>query len=213
MGYDHGLPSKFRTNVFEMTRMTRISTAARLTIWCLAIFAVMELVFGATMWFMMRRNLYELVDNRVEAQIQDLKQLLQVQSAQTPVAELQQRVSQKYSDDHVGDSVALYLKTGELVYRSALLDKNSVRLLPPDRVKRPMELPFGIGGRPFRFLMQRISANGRVFVIEMGVPAGDAVGTLRRFQFRLWLTGLLLWIVAGFLIYSISRRVVLSGNR
>jgi hypothetical protein len=213
MGYDHGLPSKFRTNVFEMTRMTRISTAARLTIWCLAIFAVMELVFGATMWFMMRRNLYELVDNRVEAQIQDLKQLLQVQSAQTPVAELQQRVSQKYSDDHVGDSVVLYLKTGELVYRSALLDKNSVRLLPPDRVKRPMELPFGIGGRPFRFLMQRISANGRVFVIEMGVPAGDAVGTLRRFQFRLWLTGLLLWIVAGFLIYSISRRVVLSGNR
>jgi hypothetical protein len=213
MGYDHGLPSKFRTNVFEMTGMTRISTAARLTIWCLAIFAVMELVFGATMWFMMRRNLYELVDNRVEAQIQDLKQLLQVQSAQTPVAELQQRVSQKYSDDHVGDSVALYLKTGELVYRSALLDKNSVRLLPPDRVKRPMELPFGIGGRPFRFLMQRISANGRVFVIEMGVPAGDAVGTLRRFQFRLWLTGLLLWIVAGFLIYSISRRIVLSGNR
>jgi hypothetical protein len=53
-----------------------------------------------------------------------------------------------------------------------------------------------------------MSANGRMFVVEMGTPAGDAVATLHRFQFRLFVMGSLLWLVAGFLVYSISRRIV-----
>jgi hypothetical protein len=188
--------------------MKKLSTAARLTIWNLAIFAVLELLFGTTMWSTLRGNLYDLVDNRVEAQIEDLKQFLRTQAAEAPVAELQQRVTEKYAQNHVADFLALYLKSGELVYQSAFLQGNSPGLLPPNAVNRPLQRQLRIAGRPFRFLLQRMSANGRMFVVEIGTPAGDAVGTLRRFQVRLFLIGSLLWLVAGFLVYSISRRIV-----
>ncbi len=188
--------------------MRKLSTAARLTIWNLAIFAVLEMLFGAAMGFTLRGNLYDLVDNRVQAQIEDLDQFLRTQAAEAPVAELQQRVTEKYAQNQVGDFLTLYLKSGELVYQSAFLQENSPGLLPPNAVKRPVQRPFRIAGRPFRFLLQRMSANGRLFVVEMGTPAGDAVGTLRRFKVRLWTIGSLLWLVAAFLIYRISRRIV-----
>ncbi|HEX3822818.1 MAG TPA: hypothetical protein VHW45_20980 [Candidatus Sulfotelmatobacter sp.] len=188
--------------------MRKLSAAASLTIWNLAIFAVLELLFGATMWFTLRRNLYDLVDNRVQTQIEDLNQFLRTQAAEAPVSELQQRLSEKYSQNHVGDFLELYLQSGESVYRSAFLQGNSDGLLPPDAVKRPLQRRVRIAGRPFRFLLQRMSANGRMFVVEMGTPAGDAVATLHRFQFRLFVMGSLLWLVAGFLVYSISRRIV-----
>jgi hypothetical protein len=198
----------YHQTYFDSKRMKKLSTAARLTIWNLAIFAVLELLFGATMWLTLRRNLYDLVDNRVEAQIEDLKQSLRTQAADAPVAELQQRVTEKYSHNDVGDFLVLYLKSGELVYQSAVLQGNSTGLLPPNAVNRPVQRPLRIAGRPFRFLLQRMSANGRMFVVEMGTPAGDTVGTLRRFEFRLWTIGSLLWFVAGFLVSSISRRIV-----
>lgn len=186
----------------------RFSTAARLTICYLAIFAVMELILGTTTWLMLRRHLYEQADIRVEMQIRDLKRLLQTQAAEAPVADLQKRISQKYSDDHVGDFVELYLKSGELVYRSPILEANSDKLYPPDRVKRPMEKTLVVAGRPFHFLLERISANGRVFIVATGVPAGDSVSILRHIRFYLWLIGSLLWVVAGFVVYPISRRMV-----
>jgi hypothetical protein len=93
--------------------MKKLSIAARLTIWNLAIFAVLELLFGAAMWFTLRGNLYDLVDNRVQAQIEDLDQFLRTQSAEAPVAELQQRVTEKYAQNHVADFLALYLKSGD----------------------------------------------------------------------------------------------------
>ena len=188
--------------------MTRLSTATRLTIWCLAIFAVIEFIFGATMWFTLRRNLYDLVDSRVEAQVEDLKRFLQSQNKETPFAQLQQQVNERYGNAHAGDYFELFLEKGDLVYRSALLQENSTVLLPPDQVKRPVVRTRRIADRPFRFFFQKISVDGKLFVVEMGTPADGAVETLHQFRLRLLLVGTLLWIVAGVLVHSFSRRML-----
>ncbi|HEY1679484.1 MAG TPA: hypothetical protein VGG04_17345 [Candidatus Sulfotelmatobacter sp.] len=193
--------------------MKRLSIAARIMLWNLAIFAALEMIFGATMWFTVRHNLYDLVDGRVQAQIEDLNQFLRGLPADAAVAELQQRVSERFSHDRAGDYLELYLLSGEMVYQSFVLRGNTAGLLPPDAVKRPLQRPVRIGGRPFHFLLQRMSANGRMFVVEMGTPAGDAAAVLRRFQFRLFEVGLLLWLAAGFLLYPVSRRIVTHSSR
>lgn len=191
--------------------MKRLSIAARLTIWNLAVFAALELIFGATMWLTVRRNLYDLVDGRVQAQIEELNEFLRKLPADLPVAELQQRVSEKYSHEHGANCLELYLMSGELVYQSSVL-QGAEGLLPPDAVKRPLQRLLRIEGRPFHFLMQRMSANGRMFAVEIGTPASDAALVMYRFRFRVLQMGLLLWLVAGFLVYVIGRRIVSPGT-
>ena len=59
--------------------MKRVSIGLRLTIWYLAIFAVAQLVFGLTMWLLLRHNLYDILDDQLEAQIDDATRFLQSQ--------------------------------------------------------------------------------------------------------------------------------------
>ena len=51
--------------------MRKLSIGMRLTLWYVAIFAVGELVFGASMFLILRHNLYDLVDDGLESQIED----------------------------------------------------------------------------------------------------------------------------------------------
>ena len=55
--------------------MRRLSIGVRLTLWYLAIFALAQFVFGAGMWFILRHNLYDLVDDGLEEPSRRLKKL------------------------------------------------------------------------------------------------------------------------------------------
>ncbi|MGH9497066.1 MAG: hypothetical protein ACRD3B_18870 [Candidatus Sulfotelmatobacter sp.] len=188
--------------------MKTLSTVARLTICNLVIFAVMELLFGTAVWFTLRRNLYDLVDHRVEGQVEDLKRFLRSQSNDMPLDQLQQQMKEKFGKERAGDYLELFLDKGDLVYRSASLQENSAALLAPGQVKRPTARSRKIADRRFRFFFQKISVDGRLFIVEMGTPADDAVETLHQFRFRMLLAGVLLWIVAAFPLHSILRRIV-----
>jgi hypothetical protein len=59
--------------------MRKLSIGVRLTLWYLAIFALAQLIFGAGMWVILRHHLYDLVDDGLEAQIDDLKSFLEAQ--------------------------------------------------------------------------------------------------------------------------------------
>ena len=56
--------------------MKRLSIGVRLALWYLAIFALGEFIFGAGMCLILRNNLYDLVDDGIESQIDDLKNFL-----------------------------------------------------------------------------------------------------------------------------------------
>ena len=177
-------------------------------LWYLAIFALGELAFGAGMWFILRQNLYDLVDDGIESQADDLKSFLEAQKKDATFAKLQEEVNESYSIEHTGDYLALYAENGELMYESSILRAHPSVLMPPDQVKRPVNRSRRIDDKPFRFFFQKLSVNGHVFTVEMGAPADDAVETLHLFRSYLLMFAPLLLIVAAGVGYWMSRRAL-----
>jgi heavy metal sensor kinase len=188
--------------------MRRLSIGVRLTLWYLAFFAVAQLVFGAGMWLILRDNLYDLVDDGLEEQIDDLKNFLQSQPKDRSIAKLQQEVNQTYAIEHSGNYLEIHAENGELIYRSAFLQGHQSELSRPDEVKTPILRSREIEGRPFRFLLQQLDVNGHVYTVEMGAPADDAVETLHLFRSYLLMFAPLLLLAAAGGGYWLSRRAL-----
>src|ERR1039458_1862798 len=101
--------------------MRRLSIGVRLTLWYLAIFALAQILFGAGMWFILRHNLYDLVDDGLEAQIDDLKNFLQSQPKDRLSAKVQEELNETYAIEHSGDYLEVYAENNQLIYRSGLI--------------------------------------------------------------------------------------------
>ena len=188
--------------------MRRLSIGVRLTLWYLSIFALAQVIFGAGMWLILRHNLYDLVDDGLETQVDDLKNFLQSQPKDSPLAKLQEEVNETYAIEHSGDYLALYAENGQLMYRSAFLQAHQAALLPPDQIKRPIMKNRRIDGRPFRFSLQKLDINGHSYTVEMGIPADDVVETLNLFRFYLLMFAPMLLLVAAGGGYWLSRRAL-----
>ena len=193
--------------MLEKTGMRRLSIGVRLTLWYLAIFALAQIVFGAGMWFILRHNLYDLVDDGLEAQVDDLKRFLESQK-DASIAKLQEEVNETYAMEHPGDYLEVAAENGQLIYRSAFLEAHQSALLPPDQIKRPMLESRRIDRRPYRFALQKLQVNGHVFTVEMGVPADDVVETLHLFRYYLLMFAPLLLLLAAGGGYWLSRRAL-----
>ena len=83
--------------------MKKLSIGMRLTLWYLAIFAVAQIIFAAGMWVILRESLFDLVDDGLEAQVDDLTKFLQAQPKDRPVGKLQEEMGETYSMEHSGD--------------------------------------------------------------------------------------------------------------
>ena len=188
--------------------MKRLSIGVRLMLWYLAIFAVGEIVFGASMWLILRHNLYDIVDDSLESQIEDLKNFLATQKTEAPVAKLQEEVNETYAIEHSGDFLQIYLETGDLIYRSSFLEKHPAILMPPDQIKRPIFRSRRVDGHHFRFAYEKLNVNGHTYTVEMGVHAGDAVATLHLFRSSLLMFAPGLLLVAAVVGYWMSRRAL-----
>ncbi len=192
----------------EKTVVRRLSIGVRLTLWYLAIFALAQVVFGVGMWLILRHNLYDMVDDDLENQVDDLKHFLQAQKATASVAKLHEEVAESYGIEHSGDYLEVYVE-GDLIYRSPFLDAHQSALLPPDQITRPLTKRRKLEGRPFRFIFTKLNQiNGHVYTVEMGVPAADAVETLSQFRSYLLMFAPLLLLAAAGGGYWLSRRAL-----
>jgi heavy metal sensor kinase len=188
--------------------MRGLSIGLRLTLWYLAIFALAQLIFGTSMWFILRHNLYELVDNSLAAQVDDLKSFLESQKKDASIAKLQEEVDETYGIEHAGDYLEIHAENNQLIYRSAFLEAHQSQLLPPDRLHEPILQSRTMEGRPFRFILQLLSVNGHAYIVEMGVPTDDAVHTLHSFRSYLLMFAPLLLVVSAGGGYWLSRRAL-----
>src|SRR6266852_2244028 len=66
-----------------------LSIGFRLTLWYVAVFAVAQLVFGASMYLILRQSLYSITDDALHDQIDDLTHFLEAQKKNVTVAKLQ----------------------------------------------------------------------------------------------------------------------------
>ncbi len=188
--------------------MRRLSIGVRLTLWYLAIFALAQILFGAGMWFILRHNLYDLVDDALEGQVDDLRNFLEAQKKDASIAKLQEEVSESYGIEHSGDYLEIYAENDQLIYRSAFLEAHQSMLLPSDQVQRPTMRNLRIDHRRFRFAFQKLAINGHVFTVETGIPTEDAVATLRLFRSYLLMFAPLLLLLAAGGGYWLSRRAL-----
>jgi heavy metal sensor kinase len=188
--------------------MKRLSIGIRLTLWYLAIFALAQVIFGAGMWLILRESLFDLVDDGLEAQVDDLTKFLQSQPKDRLFGELQHEIGQTYAVEHAGDYLQIYADSNLLIYRSEFLKSHPAALLSPDQVDRQIERSRKIAGHHFRFLFQKLEVNGRVYTVEMGMPADDAVETLHLFRSYLLMFAPLLLLVAAGGGFWLSRRAL-----
>ncbi len=188
--------------------MKKLSIGVRLTLWYLAIFALAQLAFGAGMWGMLRFHLYDLADDSLESQVEDLKNFLEAQTKDDSIAKLRVEVKGTYAIEHSGDFLELRAENGELIYRSAFLETHPLGLLPPARGQEALVRNRRFDHRPFRFLLQTLEANGHFYTVAMGLPTDDIVETLTVFRFYLLLFAPLLFLVAAGGGYWLSRRAL-----
>jgi heavy metal sensor kinase len=188
--------------------MKRLSIGMRLTLWYLAIFALAQIVFGAGMWVVLRDHLYDLADDSLEGQIDDLKKFMEAQKKDASIAKLQEEVNETYVLEHSGDYLELYAENGTLLYRSVFLQNHPVNLVPSREFKDPITRSLWIDGKPFRFMLTKLEANGHVYTATTGVPFDDVVETLNLFRSSLLAYAPLLFLVAAGGGYWLSRRAL-----
>lgn len=188
--------------------MKRLSIGVRLMLWYLAIFALGEILFGASMWFILRTNLYDLVDDQLESQIEDVKSFLQAQKKDASITRLQAELNETYAIEHSGDFLQILLESGEVLYRSPFLESHQSILLPPGQIENLQLKSRHADGKHFRFAFEKLSLNGHVYTIEMGATADDAVETLELFGSSLLMFAPVLLLVAAVVGYWMSRRAL-----
>lgn len=187
--------------------MKRLSIGMRLTLWYFVIFALAQTVFGVGMWILLRHHLYDLVDDSLEDQTQDLRNFMQAQKKEASIAKLQEEVNETYTLEHSGDYLELYTDEGALIYRSTFLQSHRVTL-PANHGTHAVFGNTRIGRRHFRFTLQKFEANNHVYTAMMGTPTNDVIETLDLFQSSLLMLAAALFLVAAGGGYWLSRRAL-----
>jgi heavy metal sensor kinase len=188
--------------------MKKLSIGMRLTLWYLAIFVAAQLVFAASMWFTLREHLYDLVDDGLESQADDLKNFLVAQKKDAPADKIKEEVAETYLIEHSGDYLDIRDDHGELIYRSAFLRDHVLNIDAAESSSLPVFHNRRIDKRPFRFMVQRVEANGHAYIATMGAPSEDVVETLDLFRTYLITVAPLLFLIAAGGGYWLSRRAL-----
>jgi heavy metal sensor kinase len=198
--------------------MKRLSIGVRLTLWYLAIFALAQLIFGAGMWLILQHHLYDLVDDNLEREVDDLNTLLHAPKKDASLAGQRHEVAEEYALEHSGDYLQVYLADGEMIYQSPFLQANPLHrwkpgtfkpaVVKPGHRRRPAYEDIWLAGKPFRFAAQDINVNGTIYVVQTGLVTYDVLKTLTRFRLYLLMFAPLLLLVAAGGGYWLSRRAL-----
>jgi two-component system, OmpR family, heavy metal sensor histidine kinase CusS len=188
--------------------MRRPSIGVRLTLWFLLIFAAAQSVSALGMWLILRYNLYDIADDALENQIDDVRSFLNAQDKNASLADLQEAVRRTYVLQHAGDYLQIRDERGDWIYRSGFLQKMELPAVTVDQLREPLYEDRHLGRRHFRFLTEQIGVNGQQFIVQTGIPEGDVVQTLVLFQRYLWMFAPFMLLVAAGGGYWLSRRAL-----
>jgi len=188
--------------------MRKLSIGFRLTLWYLAIFAAAQLAFGFGMWLILRRNLYRVADEELQAQVEDLTRFLQAQKKNATVAKLQEEVAEAYVIEHSGDFLQIIDSEGNWIFRADSLEENSISPANPASIQRPFYENRQLAGLPFRFVTARLEVNGRIYAIQTAVPIQQMLRTLSLFRRYLLIFAPVMLLAAASGGYWLSRKAL-----
>ena len=185
-----------------------LSIGLRLTLSYLLIFVVAQLIFGLGMWFILRHNLYDIADDILEGQIDDIHRFFEAQRKNASTSELREEANATYALEHTGDYLQIQDGQGNWIYRSSFLAKHGLPTLSAGQLHKPSYESRRLDERQFRFLSESIEVNGRSVVVQTGVPEDDVIKTLRLFRRYLLLFAGLMLLAGSAVGYWLSRRAL-----
>lgn len=187
--------------------MKKLSIGLRLTLWYVAIFALAQLVFGVGMWALLRHYLYDLADDTLESQVEDLQKFFQTQKQDASFASLQRALTEAYVD-HAGDYLQVYADDGDWVYQSEFMKVHSLPQVRPGQIQKLTFEDRWMGGKPVRFATQRFVVNGHTYAAQTGVLTSDVLDMLSVFRLYLLMSAPLVLLAAAGGGYWLSRRAL-----
>jgi heavy metal sensor kinase len=185
----------------------KLSIGLRLTLWYLAIFLFAEFVFGASMWFILRKNLYDIADAALEGQAADLERFLEARKDKT-TAEVQAEISEDYKIERSEDYVQISDARGNSIYRSRFLEENPLPPLSLDQLEKPRYENPELGRQRFRLLSEKLDVSGHVYIVQVGHSLDEEIETLDAFRGYLLMFAPLLLLGASGVGYWLSRRAL-----
>lgn len=188
--------------------MRRPSIGVRLTLWFLLIFAAAQSISALGMWLVLRYNLYDIADDALENQIDDVRSFLGAQHRNASLPELREAVRRTYVLQHAGDYLQIRDDRDEWIYRSSFLQKMELPAIAADQLREPLYEDRRLGRKYFRFLSEQIGVNGQQFIVQTGIPEGDVVQTLVLFQRYLWMFAPFMLLIAAGGGYWLSHRAL-----
>ncbi|HEV3208131.1 MAG TPA: heavy metal sensor histidine kinase [Terriglobales bacterium] len=188
--------------------MKRLPIGLRLTLSYLLVFAAAQFLFGFCMWFLLRHSLYEIADEELTNQVDDLQHFLQAQKQNASIAKLQEEVTEAYVLEHSGDYLQIYAPPTDWIYRASFMEKMLFPMPASDRLAQPVYENQELGGKPFRFLSQSIAVHGRRFTVQTGIPMDDVSQTLALFRRYLVMFAPLILLAASLVGYWVSAKAL-----
>jgi heavy metal sensor kinase len=185
----------------------RLSIGLRLTLWYLAIFLLAEFAFGAGMWLILRKNLYDIADASLEGQAADLQRFLEARKDESP-ARLREEVSADYRIERSEDYLQISDSEGKWIYRSQFFDEYPLSRLSIDQLGKPRYQNRRLGKLPFRILSERIDVGGQVFVAQIASTLDEEIETLDAFRGYLLMFAPILLLAASGVGYWLSHKAL-----
>ena len=177
--------------------MKKLSIGIRLTLWYFAIFLLAEFVFGAGMWLILRKNLFDIADEVLEGQTADLQRFLEARK-DVPAAQLQAEIGEDYKIERSADYLQISDAGGSSIYSSKFFEKHPLSPPSPDQLVRPRYENRRMGHEHFRFMSEIIAVSGRAYVVRVGHPIDEEIETLDAFRgYLLWFAPVLLLGASG----------------
>lgn len=191
----------------------RLPIGARLTLWYVVIFAAAQIVFGGLMWVTLRHHLYEIVDETLRDQSEDLRNFLVTQKEDATLAKLRDEATEEYGGEHAGEYLELLDEQGNLIFRSQGMDASSWPKDMPVGSAKGVSINRKQGNKSLRFWVGSIEAQGHVYQARIGTPIGEVKKTLSAFQKYLWMMAPIVLLVAAGVGYWLSRRALEPVDR
>jgi heavy metal sensor kinase len=189
--------------------MKRLSIGTRLTLWYLIIFTAAQLCFGVGMWLVLRRHLYHIADGTLTAQVEDLTNFLKSQKKKNlTVIKLREEASESYALEHSGDFLQVFDENGDWIFRAPALEQNQFPPLGPAIFQGCSFQNSQVGKEPFRFITDKIYANGHSYFVRTGIPIDQLIETLSLFRRYLLLLAPLLLLAAASGGHWLSRKAL-----
>jgi heavy metal sensor kinase len=160
------------------------------------------------MWVLLRHNLYDIADDALESQVDDVQRILKAQRSDAKPSEIQAALSGAYKFEHAGDYLQIQDEHGNWLYRSSFFKDRNVAAIGPSQLQGRVIADQRLGRRPFRILRENLDINGRHYIVQTAIREGDVLETLSYFRRYLLLFAPLVLLAASAGGYWLSRRAL-----